>query len=450
MKKEGKIRVAVFGAAAVALLAGFWLDARLSLSASQRELEYVYQRALGDLTDEVAGMRLTLEKAQYVGTASSSTAVAAELLEKSAGAKSAMASLPFSQESAEGISRFLSQVGDYALAMNRKLLAGSPLEAADRDGLKSLAQYAGKLADSLGNIRARLKAENGKILAAKSALNNIEEITQLSNLDDDIDQAAQEFADFPALLYDGPISDHITRRKPLALQSEQPINEEEAREEAARFLQADAELLNYLGEGGSQLPVYSFATEDSMVNITKQGGRVAYYKKSGEIAEEHLGYREALSAAKDFLAELGYSNMKESYYLCNDRLCTINFHGVEQDEGGREVFCYPDLIKVVIELEEGGAVEADCTGWLMNHQQRKLSAPRLTEEEAKASLSPQLEVQSAGLAIIPSPGLEEVLCWEFHCTAADGTELLSYVNGATGQEEQLYILQKDSHGILTV
>ena len=105
-------------------------------------------------------------------------------------------------------------------------------------------------------------------------------------------------------------------------------------------------------------------------------------------------------------------------------------------------------MKVVVELGEGGAVELDCTGLIMNHQQRSLAVPAVSQEEAEQALSPALRPEDAGLALIPTPGLDEVLCWEFHCTAADGTEVLSYVNAATGQEEQLYLLQRDEHGIL--
>ena len=63
-------------------------------------------------------------------------------------------------------------------------------------------------------------------------------------------------------------------------------------------------------------------------------------------------------------------------------------------------------------------------------------------------LSTEARVESGRLAVIPTPGLDELLCWELHCTAADGQEVLSYVNTETGLEEQLYILQRDEHGTL--
>ncbi len=449
MKRDTKVRLAAFSAAALVLAGGCWLDTRLSLQASRQELEYVYQRALGDLAGHVAGMRATLEKAAYVGTASTRSAVSAKLLEQSSGAKAAMAALPFSQEKAEGISRFLSQAGDYALALNRKTFSGAALEQSDVEGLYTLEEYAGKLAEALAEIQARLKVENVSLLRTESLLNNLEEPDALSYLDDSFDAVAQEFAGLPTLLYDGPFSDHISRRKPLALEAENPVDIQRARKEAAGFLGVEEEEVESSGEGGGQLPVYSFTAGDAMVNITKQGGRVAYYRKASAAASARLTAHEAVQSAKEILSRLGYQNMRESYYVVNDNLCAINFHSVCQ-QAAEEVLCYPDLVKVVVELEQGGAVEVDCSGYLMNHRSRNLPAPKYGAQQAEESLSPLLKAQSVRLAVIPSPGLDELLCWEFHCTSADGKEFLSYINAGTGQEEQLYILRKDDHGVLAV
>lgn len=449
MKKTTKIRLWAFSLAAVLLIAGFWLDASLSLNNAETHLEYVYLRALGDLTDYVSGMQTTLHKAMFAGTAPMQSGIAAQLLEQSGGAKAAMAALPFSQERTERISRFLSQTGDYALALSRKAFSGSPLEKADLQGLSSLRDYADRLAGALTQLQARLTAEQADVVKTVSLLNNVGELEELALLDDDLDEVAEEFASFPTLLYDGPFSDHISRREPAYLKNRGAVNQEEAAAIAAGFLQCPPEELEFAGEGGGQLGVWSFTWGGSMVNITKLGGEPAYYRRSGSTGTARMGYSQALQAAREYLSRLDLPPMTESYYILSDGLCAINFHTTEE-VGGETALCYPDLVKVVIELNQGGAVELDCTGYLMNHQERGLAAPSLTQEAAQASLSPALQVDRAGLAVIPTPGLDEVLCWEFHCTAADGTEVLSYINAQTGMEEQLYLVQRDEHGVLTV
>lgn len=449
MRKRGKIRASVLLSALLLVLCGLWADSQNTLNSSRMALEYSYRRALNDLTDYVTGMRSTLQKAPYVNTAVMQNQVSAKLLEQSGGAKAAMAVLPFSQEKTEKISRFLSQAGDYALSLSRRSAAGQGQEDQDLENLTALEEYAGKLSDALQKAQARLSVENLSINRITSELSNVEGLSALPTLDDDFDEAAEAFAQFPTLLYDGPFSDHIQRREPLFLQNEREISREEAAEKAAAFLNCPSDELEFKGEGGSQLPVFSFTHGDSHVNITKAGGQIAYFKKGGEIPAAHLDYVDALIEASLILKEMGIPSFQESYYVISDNLCTINFAATASLDGG-DVVCYPDLVKVTIELNEGGMVEYDAAGYLMNHRERELAAPALTKEQAAQSLSPRLAVESADLAVIPTPGLNEVLCWEFHCTAAVGSdqEFLVYINGETGQEEQLYLLQKDEHGVL--
>lgn len=448
MKKNTKIRLASFTAAFLVTVGGFLLDSRLMLGTSRTELEYAYRRALNDLTDYVSNMQSMLKKAAYVNTASMQCTVSAKLLEQSGGAKAAMAALPFSQEKTEKIGRFLSQVGDYALSLTRKSVAGKGLEDSDLKNLSAMEEYAGKLSKALWEIQARLGVERAAIGKTESLLNNVDEIDSLAVLDDDLDEVAKEFAEFPTLLYDGPFSDHIDRMEPLLVKDKPELSREEAAQKAAAFLKCGVEELSHGEEGGSQLPVFSFFTDDSRVNVTKRGGEVTYFKKSGDIPEARLAYEDALKEASRTLRELGIVSFRESYYVINDNLCTINFAYLSED--GNDVVCYPDLIKVTIELTEGGMVEYDAAGYVMNHRERSFTAPALAAEDAAKSVSPLLTVQGSSLALIPTPGLDEVLCYEFRCTAEDGTEVLCYINAETGLEEQLYLLQKDDHGVLVV
>lgn len=440
------VRVFAFTAALILTLYGFLVLEKEELVTRRTQLEYAYRRSFNDLVDYVSGMADTLEKAPYSGGGMTRTMLSAKLLEQSEGAKAALSILPASQETGEVLSRFLSQAGDYALQLARLEAGGQDLPETVLEDLESLHAYAKRLSGALQQAQSGLSGE--EILRRLS----FSQVEALPMLDDSFDEAAEAFSEFPALLYDGPFSDHIQRREPLALAEETECAEFTAREVAGAFLGVDSESLSAAEEVGSRLPCYAFTTEDSHINITKLGGKIAYFKKAGLIDGGSLSYEDALEKAKEFLAGLGINDMKESYYVTSDRLCTINF-AYEQNLDGEPVTCYPDLIKVTIELSEGGAVEYDATGYLMNHRARELYWPALTWEEAAERISPLLNVQETALALIPTPGLDEVLCWEFLCTAGEGEnpkEFLVYVNAQTGQEEQLYLLQKDEHGVLAL
>ncbi len=446
MTKRGKIRGFTLAAGLLLALFGLWRDARFTLKTAETRLEYSYRRALNDLTDYVSGMEQTLEKAPYVNTVLMQTQVSAKLMEQSGGAKSALAVLPLPQELSDKFSRFLSQTGDYALWLSRSSAAGKREESA-AETLGLLGEYAEKLSTALQASQARLDTEKLSIGETESLLNNLEAPDDLPGFEDGFEETAEAFSQFPALLYDGPFSDHIRQREPLYLQGEPELSREEAARKAADFLDCSPEDLSFQGEGGDRLPVYSFTYGDSHVNMTKSGGKTAYFKTPSTASAAILTYEDALKAARQALRGMGFPDLKETYYVENDNLCTINFAGVLSADG-MEAVCYPDLVKVTVELEEGGMVEFDAAGYLMNHRERRISPPALSEEEAAGSLSPLLDADSAALTVIPTPGLSEVLCWEFHCTAQNGKEFLVYINGETGLEEQFYLLQKSEHGVL--
>ena len=64
----------------------------------------------------------------------------------------------------------------------------------------------------------------------------------------------------------------------------------------------------------------------------------------------------------------GFENMKETYYLKQDGIVTINY-AYNQDG----VIMYPDLIKVKVALDNGEILGIETTGYLNNHTQRDVS-----------------------------------------------------------------------------
>ena len=99
-------------------------------------------------------------------------------------------------------------------------------------------------------------------------------------------------------------------------------------------------------------------------------------------------------------------------------------------------------------MDTGDILEYNAAGYWMNHHDRNVPSPKISEAEARKKLSPLLKAEKGKLAMIPTGGLNEVLTWEFKCTAEDGKHLLVYVNCETGFEEQIYILTYSDNGIL--
>ena len=110
---------------------------------------------------------------------------------------------------------------------------------------------------------------------------------------------------------------------------------------------------------------------------------------------------------------------------------------------------YPDLIKVRVALDIGEVTGIECKGYLMNNKDRGVMTAKISEEEARACVSTNLEVNAVSLCVIPKDSLREVLCYEFHGTYKD-KNFIVYINAENGREEDILLLIESDTGILTV
>ena len=258
-----------------------------------------------------------------------------------------------------------------------------------------------------------------------------------------------DFPELPSLIYDGPFSDHIAGRSPRMLEGLPEVTQEDARLAAAKFFDLEPALFSLVSAGEGTLPTYGFSAAvdggELYVEVTRQGGLVLEAISSRSAGTTALSQEEAAALARDFLASRGYPDMRESYFIDQGGVVTINFASAQG-----EVLCYPDLVKVSVALDTGRVVGFESKGYLMNHMARDLPAPAVTEAEAQAVVSPALTVLSHQLTVIPTGGEYEVLCHEFKCQDEDGRHVIVYVNAQNGQEEKLLLLLEDENGTLVL
>ena len=154
---------------------------------------------------------------------------------------------------------------------------------------------------------------------------------------------------------------------------------------------------------------------------------------------------EALNRARSWLDRLETGPLVQTYYEVSGQVVTINYAAQDGD-----ITCYTDLVKVSVSLDEGDVTGYDARGYLTNHQQRDYPERKISAEQAQESLSPLLTPDAPRLALIPTSGLNEQLCYEFRCTAEDGQQVLVYIDVETGEEAQILLLYISDGGTLTV
>ena len=163
------------------------------------------------------------------------------------------------------------------------------------------------------------------------------------------------------------------------------------------------------------------------------------------VNSEIISQDEANEKGKQYLKEKGFQNMKETYYLKQDGIVTINYAYQQEN-----VVMYPDLIKVKVALDNGEVLGIETTGYLNNHvSNRDISKIKISKEEAKKDLNKDLQIESEELAVIPTEWETEILCYEFKGKVED-REFLVYINAENGREEDILIITNTPEGTLTM
>lgn len=442
MSKRSKIRAFSFAAAVLLALSIFAISGTVRANRLQRQLRVTSERALCDLDTYLNNIQVNLEKGVYASTPPMIGTVATDLWREATGAKSSLSALPLSETRLDNTYKFLSQVGDFVMALNKKVERGEAITEEERASMQQLLSFAQSLSSEVSAMRQELFDGYLNFESAENTLDT--NANEISSLSADMESAEQALTDYPSLIYDGPFSDHINQAQSVLLENAAEISEDEAMKKAGDILGVATDEIEFFSDEEDNSAAFCFQCGDTTIAITRRGGYLLYMLSSQYVGEVKLRYEDAKRYAAEFLEKNGYHDMQESYYTVSDGICTLNFAYTDG-----EYICYPDLIKVSVSLEDGKILSADCRGYVMNHKDRNIPVPALTAAEAQKNISPLLTVTSTRLSVIPTDSQTEKYAYEFHCKNADGAEFLVYIDTATGYEDDILLLLYADGGVLT-
>lgn len=415
--------------------------------------ENSYNMAFFELVDYVQNVETYLAKSLISTTPEHGAETLTNLWRESNLAQSYLAQLPISSQELENTSRFLNQVSDYSYSLSRKNIYHEPLTQSDLDNLKSLHDYSVELNNTLVQLSADMN--EGRIswgeLTKKGSIAFAQQVSNISK--DSFSGIEENFHEYAGLIYDGAFSEHMTNPERKGLTGND-IEENQAMQIAKDFFGEDriSEItLNGFSENGN-IPSYDFFVKlkdmdknnNANISISKKGGHIVFSNFNRNVEAETLSFEQVNEMGKNFLASKGFPNMKETYYLKQEGTITINY-AYHQNE----VTMYPDLIKLKLALDNGEILGIETTGYLNSHEERNLPKVKISKEQAKTTLNKNLQIESEGLAVIPTEYQTEILCWEFKGKVKD-TEFLVYINADNGREEDILVIQDTPNGTLTM
>ncbi len=398
--------------------------------------ENSYNMAFYELVDYVQNVETYLAKSLISSTPEHGAETLTNIWREANLAQTYLARLPIESQELENTEKFLNQVSDYSYSLSRKNIYNESLTDDDLKNLKDLHSYSVELENTLNQLSDDINS--GRIkwneLTNKGETAFAQQVSTSSL--DGFSSLEENFHEYSGLIYDGAFSEHMTSGEKKGLIGED-ISEETAKSKVSEFIGNDnIKKIESLGfSENATIPQYNFSVETNSENnvnlsISKKGGHIIYMNSNRDVNTEIISQDEANQKGKEFLNNHGFTNMKETYYLKQDGVVTINYAYTQNN-----VVIYPDLIKVKVALD--------------NHTQRDTSKVKITIEDAKKTLNKDLEINSEGLAIIPTEFKTEILCYEFKGKVED-KEFLVYINAESGREEDILIITNTPNGTLTM
>jgi len=411
--------------------------------------ENSYNMAFYELVDYVENVETYLAKSVISSTPEHGAETLTNLWREANLAQSYLSRLPIESQELENTEKFLNQVSDYSYSLSRKNIYNEKLSEDDLKNLKELHTYSVELENTLNQLSEDLNSgrfEWGE-LTKKGTVAFAQQVDNISK--ESFSNMEENFHEYSGLIYDGAFSEHLTSNEKKGLTGED-IEEDAAKQKVEEFIGKNniKEIQNLGYSENATIPVYDFSVtnnndETTNISISKKGGHIVSMNSNRDVKAETIFQEEANSKGKEFLESKGFTNMKETYYLKQDGIVTINY--AYNQEG---VVAYPDLIKVKVALDNGEVLGIETSGYLNNHTIRDLNKVKITKEQAKKDLNKDLEIASEGMAIIPTEWKTEILCYEFK-GKVDEKEFLVYINAENGREEDILIITNTPNGTLT-
>lgn len=356
--------------------------------------------------------------------------------------------IPNREDDLENVSKFLNQLSDYSYTLSKQTIDGKELTDEDFENIKKIHGMSKDIEESLNQMTEELNSGEIKWsdFTKKSTeyAQSVDNFSIFSNLDTNLEE-------YEGLIYDGAYSNHVSKENKKGLTGND-ISEEDAKGKIRGFFK-DKNVEDIKSNGlieNVEIPYYNFNVSffgDSKkinISISKKGGHIIEFNSDYNVKDEKLSLEDAKKKGKEFLDSHGFPSMEETYFIKQNNILTINYAYL--DNG---IICYPDLIKVKVSLENGDILGLEAFGYLNSHYQREYKEKKITIEEARENLSPNVRLISEREAIIPTEWKTEIYVYEFK-GKVDDMDFLMYINVETGKEEDVLMILETEGGMLTI
>ena len=410
-----------------------------------------YQQAFYEMVENVEQIQVLLGKTVVANTPRQKILNLSSVWKESMSAQSELTQLPISEKILFRTAKYLSQTGDYAHVLAKKNAEGKVLNDKNYEQLINLREQAAQLSNALHEVENRVLKGNVKWSEIVRGTKYQIKKEKLSNLGQKFDDIQEDLNKYPTLIYNGPFSDHISKREPKGVTGDK-VSKKKAQAIAKKAISSqNGKEIKVVDSDkiSSKIPAFNFkikqGDENYSVDISNKGGHLVNMISSQTVASKNISLKQASQKASKYLESIGYPEMHPTYGEIKDNIAYISFAFKPED-----IIYYPDIIDIQVALDNGEVIAVESLSYLVSHHNRDVAEPKISKQEAKDLVTNKLDdIKSIRLAVIPTAGGGEVLTYEVRGNLGKEKYLI-YVNAETGVEEEILKLVRDKNGSFTI
>ena len=191
-----KARIILYLSAVIIVLGIVSISQTVKANRYKQEAFITKQMALIALDENLNNISTNLEKTIYVSTPTMLSKLSTELWREASGAKTNLSLLPTGEKTVASTYKFLSQVGEFVMALERKSASGQSLTDKEREQLLSLYNLCNSLSEDINRISHEIQNGTYSFEEIKSTLSKSKN-SDVKSFAENFDDTEQTLTDIP-------------------------------------------------------------------------------------------------------------------------------------------------------------------------------------------------------------------------------------------------------------
>lgn len=400
------------------------------------QAENTYQRSFHDLSYHMDLLHDKIGTSLAMDSDERLSPQLVEIWRLTSEAQSDVGQLPLSLLPFNKTEEFLANIGDFTYRTAVRDLENDPLSDKETKTLNQLYEQAGDIKNELREVQHLTLKNNLRWMDVQLALATQEDPAD-NTIIDGFETVEKKVEGFSEANQDSPLNGNETEEHNFKFLTGDKINEKEALERSKKiFNVTNVNDLTLAKSGkGADVPMYSISYQNgdknAYMDMSQKGGHPISLLVNRPVGDKKISLNEGSEKAKAYIDTFDFENMEISQSSEYDNIGVYSFLYTDED-----VHIYSDSIEVKVALDNGDIIGLNARNYFMNHTDRDVPKPDISEDEAMDKVNSKVEIKETSLAVIDNDLGEEVLTYEFLGVLNNETYRI-FINAMDGQEEKV-------------